>query len=127
MTGRRYLLTQPDAEFLRLVLAWLAAQDVRHRGRLRDTAAAHFGASPNTLSARLREVGTSWPAEMDRERRRRADLALARDPIGRAADYAEPAGFDSSDSFLKAFRRWTGMTFSEWRTLETYSRQGGTV
>mgnify|MGYP001819359848 CR=1 FL=1 len=76
------------------------------------------GIGSRTLMRRLSEQGTTLKRELDQLRRGRAELALTStsDPvhhIGASLGYPDPT------VFARAFRRWTGMTPTEFRRAST--------
>jgi AraC-like DNA-binding protein len=77
--------------------------------------ATRLSYSPRTLQQRLADHGTSFSELVDDERRTRALAMLAnRDtPISKVAF---DVGFNSNEGFSRAFRRWTGLTPSAWRS-----------
>jgi AraC-like DNA-binding protein len=70
--------------------------------------------SERTLQRRLRELGTSFQALLDEERR-----AVAVERIGSVdatvTDVAFLLGFSDTSAFTRAFRRWTGVTPAAFR------------
>ena len=77
--------------------------------------AAVFAIHRRTLNRRLRADGTSFKALIDETRYDIArqllrDTRLAITDIATALDYSEAAAFD------RAFRRWSGMSPTSWRT-----------
>jgi AraC-like DNA-binding protein len=85
---------------------------------MRDASAARvakrLGMSVRTLSRKLDEESTSYRALIDETRRQLAvrDLTQTARPI---TEIAYQLGFASSQSFQRAFRRWTGTTASAYR------------
>jgi AraC-like DNA-binding protein len=85
---------------------------------LRDTSAKRLarrlGVSVRTLARRLGDSGTSYRGILDETRRHIAlrDLAHTLRPID---NIALQLGFASSQSFHRAFRRWTGDTATRYR------------
>jgi hypothetical protein len=82
--------------------------------------ARYFSASENTLSARLRALGTGWQREVARERKRRFDVATDGGAIRSGPYYATLCGFYETNSFYRAFQQWYGMAFTDWRALQEY-------
>lgn len=70
---------------------------------------------PRTLNRRLLDEGTSFAEIRDEARFRLAQelLALTDLPIG---EVAAASSFSTHGNFVRAFRRWGGMTPSEWRS-----------
>lgn len=80
-----------------------------------------LGLGPRTLTRRLAAAGTSFEEIKDEVRYNvaRELLALTRQPVGQIAaalDYA------TSSAFNHAFRRWAGVSPSQWRARELSSR-----
>jgi AraC-like DNA-binding protein len=104
---------QPDASFADRV------RDVLGKAILTDSAnesdiARHFTMTIRTLHRRLEESGTSFRKIRSELLRQRAEQLLRqrRIPIAEVSyllGYAEPSNFH------RAFRRWTGLTPTEWR------------
>ncbi|HKO96644.1 MAG TPA: AraC family transcriptional regulator [Pyrinomonadaceae bacterium] len=76
--------------------------------------AAKLGMSGRTLQRKLREQGTSHQELLDEMRR---DLAIRylREPEMAICEVAYLLGFSESSALHRAFKRWTGMTPSEFR------------
>lgn len=70
---------------------------------------------PRMLNRRLLEAGSSFLAIRDEVRARTAQklLALTDLPVG---EIASALSFSAHSNFVRAFRRWVGMTPSEWRS-----------
>ena len=73
-----------------------------------------FGLSRRTLARRLQLQGTTLKAELAALRRSRAEEAL-RDASLSVAEVGARVGYPDSAVFSRAFRRWTGLTPSEFR------------
>lgn len=85
-----------------------------------ETAAEMFGVSPRTLQRRLASEGLSYRQVCDRSRFRKA-VELLRDPRTTVNDITVELSYSDRRSFLRAFRRFTGMTPSEYRGLKRES------
>jgi AraC-like DNA-binding protein len=85
--------------------------------------ARRLGMSVRTLARRLGEESTSYRMLLDETRKHTAlrDLSQTLRPIN---DIAHQLGFASSQSFHRAFRRWTGDTAASFRDR---SRQRNSV
>ncbi|MFG1377460.1 helix-turn-helix domain-containing protein [Xanthobacter autotrophicus] len=70
---------------------------------------------PRTLNRRLLEAGSSFVAIRDEVRFRVAQelLALTDLPVG---DIASALSFSAHSNFVRAFRRWAGVTPTVWRS-----------
>ena len=75
-----------------------------------------LGMSARTLQRRLRSEGTSYQEILDAVRKELA-IEYIDEPTRHPGEIAFLLGFAHINSFLRAFRRWTGMTLGE------YSRQ----
>jgi AraC-like DNA-binding protein len=73
-----------------------------------------LGLSERTLARRLQERGTSWRGVLDAFREAEAErlLASSRIPL---SDVAFRLGFSDQTAWNRAFRRWKGMSPTEWR------------
>jgi len=87
-------------------------------GTLRvEDSATRLGMSTRSLQRALREAGTTYRAELDAFRIRRATELLERDE--RTLSWiASEVGFSSAQHFATAFRRAVGETPSAWRTRQ---------
>jgi AraC-like DNA-binding protein len=77
--------------------------------------AAQLGLSARTLQRRLADEGVRFHALLDRARRGLAERYLA-DPRLSLAEVGFLVGFADPSNFHRAFRRWTGVTPSAFRT-----------
>jgi AraC-like DNA-binding protein len=80
----------------------------------KETAAEIFGMSSRTLQRRLLMEATSYRDVVDRTRLRKARMMLENTDI-KFLDIALSLGYEEAASFTRAFRRWTGVTPSEYR------------
>ena len=82
--------------------------------------AAQLDVHARTLNRRLEAQGTSFAAIRDEVRFQVAQelLALTQIPVG---DVAAALSFSSHASFVRAFRRWSQMTPTQWRAKEMAS------
>ena len=86
----------------------LAASD--HRALPSMSAAARvLGVSSRTVARRLRSEGVTF-AELFERRRLRAAQRLLELRVLSVREVAEAMGFADTSAFHKAFRRWTGLT-----------------
>ena len=70
--------------------------------------------SPSTLRRRLRAEQTSYQQLLDQVRRYRCQKTLARRWLpGKCI--AGQLGFSQANSFYRAFGRWTGMSYTEYK------------
>lgn len=77
--------------------------------------AKSLGTSPRSLHRRLGEEGTKFNDLLDEVRRDFAERYLTR-PKMSVSEVAYLIGFNDSSAFLKAFKRWKGVTPSEYRS-----------
>ena len=76
--------------------------------------ATHLHISPSTLRRRLRRENTNYQQILDRVRRHRCEKLLSRHWVpGKCM--APALGFHQPNSFYRAFIRWTGMTYTEYK------------
>lgn len=79
--------------------------------------------SPSTLRRKLRAEGTSYQQLLDQVRRYRCEKTLARRWLpGKCL--ADELGFSQPNSFYRAFGRWTGMTYTQYK--RSYCRGSAT-
>jgi AraC-like DNA-binding protein len=78
--------------------------------------AQEFGMHERTLARRLRAQGTSFRTILG-EVRHDAGRSLLVDTKLTIADIAYSLGYSEVAAFTTAFKRWSGMTPSEWRAV----------
>ena len=84
--------------------------------RLRaDSVAATLGMSATTLRGRLRADHTCYQFLLDRARQYRCEQVL-RQMWRPGKCLADELGYLEVNSFYRAFRRWTGVSYSEYKT-----------
>ena len=94
------------------VLRILLAGDL---ARLRaDSVAESLGMSSTTLRRRLRADHTCYQFLLDRARQYRCEQVL-RDKWRPGKCLADELGYLEVNSFYRAFRRWTGVSYSEYK------------
>jgi AraC-like DNA-binding protein len=82
--------------------------------------AGHLCVSSSTLRRHLRREGTSYQRLLDQVRRYRCEKTLAQRWLpGKCL--ASALGFSQPNSFYRAFGRWTGMTYTQYKR---YLRSG---
>jgi AraC-like DNA-binding protein len=105
-----------------LLLAQRKAKS-RFLGQLRQTIADHFEErlptiestaailrmSPRSLQRRLGDEGTTYFAMLDSVREELA-RAMLQDPRQQVSDVADALHYSDTSAFVRAFRRWAGMT-----------------
>jgi AraC family transcriptional regulator, mar-sox-rob regulon activator len=83
--------------------------------RLRaDSVAEQLGVSATTLRRRLRGDHTTYQFLLDRARQYRCEQQL-RSSWRPGKCLADELGYLEVNSFYRAFRRWTGMSYSEYK------------
>jgi len=83
--------------------------------RLRsDTVAARLGMSSTTLRRRLRADHTCYQFLLDRARQYRCERLL-REHWLPGKCLADELGYMEVNSFYRAFRRWTGLSYSDYK------------
>ncbi len=70
--------------------------------------------SNQTLRRRLANEGESWSGMLERERRRRLEESIDLG-IRSGKRLADICGYRSESAFLRVFKKWYGMTFSEFK------------
>lgn len=76
--------------------------------------AALLNISPSTLKRRLQQEGASFQGLLDATRRQRA-LALLQEPALTIEQVGRRLGYSDVANFTRAFRKWTGVSPTEWR------------
>jgi AraC-like DNA-binding protein len=79
--------------------------------------ASVLGLKPGTLNRLLTIAGTSLN-QMLEDRRFKTAQRMLRDPAIPVVSIAWSLGYADASTFSRAFRRWSGMTTSEWRKAE---------
>lgn len=79
-----------------------------------EAVCAQLFMSTRTLKRKLQRAGSSFQVLLDEVRRQDA-VRLLGNSAHRIEDIAAWMGFGEPSNFTHAFRRWTGMTPSEWR------------
>ncbi|MFD1296881.1 AraC family transcriptional regulator [Lysobacter gummosus] len=82
-----------------------------------ETAAERLAMSPQTLRRHLKREGNTFQGIKDGWRRDTAITLLAETPIP-IAEIARRVGFSESSTFHRAFKHWTGLQPSAYRTLK---------
>jgi len=83
-------------------------------GDLADSVAESLGMSSTTLRRRLRADHTCYQFLLDRARQYRCEQVL-RSTWRPGKCLADELGYLEVNSFYRAFRRWTGLTYSEYK------------
>jgi AraC-like DNA-binding protein len=104
----------PVDESLVDAVARLLAGEPDHATLTASAAARRLAMHPRTLQRRLAEAGTSFVAELERHRARRAREMLAEGRLS-VGEIAFALGYSEPSTFHRAFRRWTGTTPAEFR------------
>ena len=79
-----------------------------------ESVAESLGLSSRTLSRRLRDSGTNFQSLLDEARRKVAEERLLHSKMS-IQQIAEACGFGDAQNFSQAFKRWTGLSPSEYR------------
>jgi AraC-like DNA-binding protein len=82
----------------------------------KNQAAEFFGVSPRTLQRRLASEDISYSEVLDQARLTRAAELLKHKDI-KLIDITMMLGYENASSFTRSFRRWTGVTPREYRSL----------
>jgi AraC-like DNA-binding protein len=100
--------------------AWDVTSHIRkylpYRRVTKEYVASLIGTSPRTVQRRLSEWGLSYEQLLDDVRRNEA-LRLVEESRLSIADIAAFVGYSDGPHFMRAFRRWTGMTPVTFRRL----------
>lgn len=89
-----------------------------------SSVARMLGLSERTMNRRLRERGKTWRAVLDAFREAEAERMLAAGRVG-LADVAFRLGFSDQTAWNRAFRRWKGMSPTEWQESRSGPRAPG--
>jgi AraC-like DNA-binding protein len=105
----------PLSSVLEVVRARLRAQ-CESDGPSLSKVAAELRMSERTLNRRLNDAGTQFRSLLDDVRRERAQYLLHNSGLG-ISDIAQRLGFGDATAFGRAFRRWFGVSPSQFRAL----------
>src|SRR5205823_11780104 len=86
-----------------------------------EYAADSVGVGKRTLQRRLAETGVSYSNLVD-EVRSAGAITLVQDRSAKLCDIARDLGYSDAASFDRAFRRWTGLSPSSFRSMDPKSR-----
>ena len=81
----------------------------------REELASYFDISSRTLSRRLKKENTGFQKLLDSERKRRCLIFLQANKVG-GQEIVELLGLSDCSYFYRAFKRWTGTSFSEMKS-----------
>lgn len=95
-------------------IQWHARELMRSRSPRREMVAERLGISPSTLDRRLKQAELTWQQIVDGIRAQLAVEYLS-DPTLTVSSVAEKLGFSDTRAFQRRFKRWTGMTPTEFR------------
>jgi AraC-like DNA-binding protein len=99
------------------IVRWLISEG---KGEIAQ-AAPFFGMSKRTLQRRLAESGTGFSKIADEVRLARA-ISLVNDPSTKLSDIARELGYSDPANFDRAFRRWTGLSPTGFRSMDRKTR-----
>src|SRR5260221_28029 len=85
--------------------------------------AKELGMSSRTLQRRIAEEGSSFRQLLSDARRELARVYLQHPSLG-LSKTASLLGYEDSNSFLRAFRVWEGVTPTEWRAMQKAGLKG---
>lgn len=102
-----------DAQLLLCLQRMLEVAALMGRLTLRDTART-LGFSPRSLQRRLDHLDTSFEEIVDQWRHQQA-LGLLQGPDGGTALVATRLGYTGASHFIRAFRRWQGVSPTDFR------------
>jgi AraC-like DNA-binding protein len=115
------LIPWPSPTSLKLRVNQLITKTISRHGQAPslDEVASLLGCSSSTLRRRLQHEGTSFQAIKDTWRLQRAtELLQSEKPL---ADIASILGFESNSVFSRAFKSWTGIAPSIFRSTKNSS------
>ena len=94
----------------------LLTERLSHNEPTQGDIARRLNMSARTLQRKLSDSGTTFKEILDETRH---DLALAYLSASEfnVGEITQRLGFSSSSSFTRAFRRWTGLSPSDWRSI----------
>lgn len=116
MTAEKTLFENIPTKAIRLLPLRLRRLLMRYYGAFPslERAAGDLGMSGRTLRRKLAEEGTSYQRELDLVRQKLAEEYFVRGGES-VTELALMLGFADSSAFAKAFRKWTGLSPSEYQ------------
>jgi AraC-like DNA-binding protein len=118
--ARRLLERAGSAPLVDRIRAAIAADLPGHEPSL-AAVAPRLALSPRSVQRRLAEAGTSFARMVDAVREERAKAALRSDEVS-LAEVSWLLGFSEQSAFARAFKRWTGVSPTEWRRTASSRR-----
>jgi AraC-like DNA-binding protein len=115
----RHFASLPDAGMAHADLVscvrWAIQEELKHGRATMGEIAARLKLTERTLRRQLSELGVGFQQVLDEVRRDQAvrHLQASRYPVG---ELSLRLGFAGRAAFYRAFKRWTGMSLSEYRT-----------
>jgi AraC-like DNA-binding protein len=109
----RYL-TRIERHNMEARVRTVLTQRLQHSEPTEEEVAEILNVSARTLQRKLGDSGTTFTRIVDETRHAQA-LALFSRPQMSVNEVTHLLGFSCSSSFTRAFRRWTGLSPSEWR------------
>lgn len=111
----RQLPQHPQAHVADTLAAWFEHEPDLLVAPLNDVA-SRLNMHPRTLQRRLKEAGVSMAELRDRSRHRLAEAALSQvEGLCDLEALSAHLGFSDRHSLSRAFKRWTGLTPTDWR------------
>lgn len=108
------LLVRIDRENVQARVRAVLVERLQHGEPSQEEVAGFLNMSSRTLQRKLGDRGTSYMEILDATRRELALAYLSR-PRHSVGEVTYLVGFSASSSFTRAFRRWTGLSPSDWR------------
>lgn len=113
-----------DGDFAALTVHLVALEQLRERSGI-DPVAARLGLTRRTLQRRLAAEGTTFERLCQQMLASQA-CTLLQDPGRPVTEIALALGYGDPAHFTRAFRRWTGVSPSQWRS-QWRKAQGSTL
>lgn len=125
MSAEKTLFENIPTRAIRLLPLRLRRLLVRYYGAFPslEAAASDLGMSGRTLRRRLADEGTTYQRELDAVRQKMAMDYFARGGAS-VTELSLLLGFADSSAFAKAFRRWTGLSPTEYQEQQRHGGEG---